>query len=121
MLEKLRKFKDDFMEIMLVIKVCLTTIWFWVPVLFASYFYLQLWMIFFIHPLTILIGPAALSIISLIYEEKRIRIQYGLEEIKILSASDPIGASPRWKRIRWDIEKAVMEYKKALKKKKKQS
>lgn len=71
-------------------------------------------MVFFVHPLTILIVPVVLAIFAMIWEEKRVKAQYGLDKIKLLSASDPLGASPAWKKVRWDVEKAIREYRESL-------
>jgi hypothetical protein len=110
----LQEFKESFIEILIITKVCLTTFWFWLPALFAAYIYFQLWAVFFVHPLTILIMPIVLAAFSMIWEEKNAKDQYGLDEIKLLSASDPLGANPEWKKVRWDVEKAIKEYKETL-------
>ena len=113
-MKRLHDFKESFFEILFIIKICLTTFWFWLPALFAAYFYVQLWMIFFIHPLTILFVPIALSIFSITIEKRRTKIRYGLDKVKFLKAGDPLGAKPRWKSIKWEAEKAVREYEKSL-------
>lgn len=104
-------------EIALITKACLTSIWFWVPPLYAAYIYLQLWMIFAVHPLTILILPIVLFVTMTLWEDKRLRIQYGLDKVKSLEASHPLGAGPRLESVRWNVEKAVREYEESLKKK----
>lgn len=115
-MNKLQEFKESFVEVLLITKVCLTTFWFWLPALFAAYLYFQLWIVFFVHPLTILILPVVLAVFATILEEKRVKAQYGLDEIKLLSSSDPLGASPAWKKVRWDVEKAIRDYKESLRK-----
>lgn len=114
-MKRLQGFLESFVEVLVIIKVCLTTFWFWLPPLFAAYFYLQLWMIFFVHPITILLVPAVVALFSMFLEERRVRIQYGLEEVKVLRASDPIGAMPRSEKSRWNVEKAVREFEESLK------
>lgn len=113
-MNRLQEFKESFIEILIIIKVCLTTFWFWVPVLFAAYMYFQLWVVFFVHPLTILILPGVIAVFATFWEEKRVNAQYELEKVKLLSASDPLGASPEWKKVRFDVEKVIREYKKSL-------
>lgn len=116
-MKRLQGFGESFVELFAIVRTCLTTFWFWLPVLFAAYFYVQLWMIFFVHPLTILIMPVALSIYSMIWEEKRINAQYSLEEVKVLRASDPLFTMPKKEKIQWDAEQVVREYRESLKKK----
>lgn len=112
-MNRLREFKEAFLEVLLVIKVCLTSFWFWLPPLFAAYMYFQFWIIFFIHPLTVLIVPVVFAVFAMILRERRIKAQYGLDKVKLLRASDPLGASPTWKKVRWDVEKAINEYRKS--------
>ena len=115
LLKRLREFGESLFEVLLITKACLTTFWFWLPPLFAAYMYFQLWMIFFIHPLTILIVPVVLAIFAMIINEERVKAQYGLDKVKLLKVSDPLGAGATWKKVRWDVEKGVREYKLSLK------
>jgi len=114
--------KESILETLLIIKACLTSFWFWLPTIFAGYMFLQLWMFFYIHPLTLAILPIILSIYLTIEEEKRVKAQYGLDNIKQISASDPIGSHPRnLKASTWNAEKVVEEYKRLLRDKKKKA
>ena len=115
-MKRLWEFKEFFVEVLLIAVACLTSFWFWLPAFFAAYMYFQLWMIFFVHPLTILIVPFVLAIFAMLVEEERVKAQYGLDKIRLLRSSDPLGVSPTWKKIRWDVEKAVREYQESLKK-----
>lgn len=115
-MKRLSEFNEFFVEVLLITAACLTSFWFWLPPLFAAYMYFQLWIIFFVHPLTILIVPVVLAIFAMVFEEKRVKAQYGLDKIKLLRSSDPLGASPTWKKARWDVEKAIREYHDSLKK-----
>jgi hypothetical protein len=115
-LKILRDFWGFFIDVLLIVKTCLTTFWFWVPVLFAASLYLQLWMVFAIHPLTILILPTILAIFAMNEEEKRVKAQWGLDEIKVLKSSHGLGEGPTWEKKTWDVEKAVKEYEESLKK-----
>ena len=74
--------KEEIREVLLLIKVCFTTFWFWLPALFAIYLYLQIWMIFFIHPLTIFIFPIILAVYLIYEREKRIKLMYKLDIVE---------------------------------------
>lgn len=118
--KRLQSSKESFIEILVIIKTCLTSFWFWFPVLYGIYFYMQIWLIFCVHPLTILALPIALSIYAIVQEEKRAKAFYELNGIKYLSASHPIGEGPKAKLFSWKLEKYVKEYEKLLKKKQKE-
>jgi hypothetical protein len=119
-LGRLQELIRDLKEIAVISKACLSTFWFWLPPLFAAYFFIQLWLIFFVHPLTILILPVVLSLYSLLIEDRRIRARYGLGEIKEKKALDPLGSSPKkLTGYKWELEKAVEAYEKLLSKKEK--
>jgi len=111
------EFKESVLEIMFIIKTIFTTIWFWVPVLFSGVIYLQLWMMFFIHPLTIVIVPSILLVYMIFDEERRIRAQYGLQEVKRFRGFHLFGPETVEKGFKWDQEKAIEEYEKMAKKK----
>lgn len=116
-LQKLRNLKETIIELATVAKACLTTFWFWVPPIFALYMWLQLWLMFFVHPLTLIIVPAILLVYSLVQEDKRIKAMYGLQSVKKKNALDPFGASPQeLAGYKWDVEKALENYEKTLKK-----
>lgn len=110
--------KEEIYEILYFVKTCLTSFWFWLPVLFAIFMYSQLLIFLFIHPLLLLVAPAIISIYALL-EKKRLRAQYEMGESKILSASDPLGTRPHAPTSRNDIEKMIEEYTHFLKEKKK--
>lgn len=118
--KRLQSFKESFIEILVIVKVCLTSFWFWLPVLFCVYFYLQIWLIFFVHPLAIFILPLILSTYLILHEEKRAKAFYDLHEAKYLSASRTIGAGPETKTFKWQVEESVKEYAKLSKKKQKE-
>lgn len=114
-LGRLVDLKDSLLEIILIVRCCLTTFWFWVPVLYAAYFFVQLWMFFYIHPLTIVIFPAILIVYSIFLEEKRFEAKYGLIRDKTVSSSAPLGSKPTYKNFRWNVEQALREYNQLLK------
>gem|GEM_PF-1527497 len=113
----LKKLKEDTVEILIIVKACLTSIWFWVPVIYAIYFYMQIWLIFCVHPLTLLILPSILLTYLIIREEKNANRYYKLYKVKYLSASHPLGSGPEVKSFKWDVEKVIKEYENILKKK----
>lgn len=112
----MQNFKDYIIEISVLIKACLTGIWFWVPVVYAIGFYMQIWLMFFVHPLTLLILPSILVAYLIVTEEKRARTFYKLNGIKYLSASHPLGEGPEVKPFKWEMERALKEYEEMLKK-----
>jgi len=118
--KRLQSSKESFIEILVIIKACFTSFWFWLPVLYCVYLWMQIWLIFWVHPLTILVLPIVLSIYAIIQEEKRAKNFYELHGIKYLSASHPIGEGPKTKLFNWKVEKYVKEYEKLLKKKQEQ-
>jgi len=118
LLKRLQELKEFVIDVLLITVACLTSFWFWLPALFAAYIYFQLWIVVFIHPLTILIMPVVIAIFAMIWQEKRVKAQYGLDRVKLLKASHPLGATPERAKVRWDIEKAVREYLESLGRKK---
>jgi len=118
-LKWLRNLADSVVEILAVVKACLTTFWFWLPVLLSASIYINLYLMFAVHPLVIVVLPAVLMVYALIYEEKRIKAQYGLDGVKVLKSSHGLGEGPAYvyERKTWDVEKAVKDYEESLKKK----
>lgn len=78
-LGRIANFKDSLLESILIIKTCLTTFWFWVPVLLTAYLWVQLGIMFYIHPLAVVIVPSILIVYALIQEDRRLKAQYGLD------------------------------------------
>lgn len=119
MLSGLRAFRDSLWDILKLIKTCLTTRWFWIPVLFEAYLFLQLWLMFYVHPLTLIILPAILIVYLLWKEEKRLDARYGLKTKRLstyLLGGHPESASSDNK-----VEKILDEYERMLKERKKKS
>lgn len=81
---------------------------------------MQIWLMFWVHPLTILVLPIVLLIYAITQEEKKAKTFYELNGIKYLSASHAIGEGPEAKMFNWEIEEYVKEYEKLLKKKQEQ-
>ncbi len=108
--------KDSIYELLYLSKVCLTSFWFWVPPLFALFVVLELYMIC-INPLLLIVGPAAIIVYALVWEDRRVRAQYGLKEIKIVKSGDMLFSAPRKVEQGVDVEKLVKEYTDMVKKK----
>lgn len=119
-LKGLQSFKESFIEILMVVKVCLTSFWFWLPVLYCVYFYFQILLIFWVHPLTILILPLILSVYLILLQEKRVKAFYEINKVRYISASEPFGEGPKVKPFKWKVEESVREYEKLLKEKQKE-
>lgn len=115
--KRLQSSKESFIEILVIVKACLTSFWFWLPVLYGVFFYMQIWLIFCVHPLTILVLPIAISIYAIIQEEKKTKAFYELNRIKYFNASHPLGEGPKMITSNRKVEKYVKEYEKLLKKK----
>lgn len=112
--------KESILEICWIIKTCLTTIWFWVPILVGAYVSIELWMFIVIHPLTILIAPILICIYAIAIQEKRTKSQLGLLKTKHLSAVHPIGTGPEFI-TNWNAQERVEEYLRTLEDEEKQA
>lgn len=60
---------------------------------------LQIWLMFAIHPLMIVIVPAALAAYLAIQKEKRLKAQYGIGDEKVKTVFHPYSLMPQreWK------------------------
>jgi hypothetical protein len=102
----IRDFINFIKDALWVTKLCFTSFWFWLPVLFGVYIIMQMWLALAIHPLTLLILPACLIVYMILTEDKRIAQQYGLKK----NGTENMGA------IRWNVDKSVDEYMQILNK-----
>lgn len=109
---KMEEIKDSVVEILWIIKTSLTTFWFWLPVLYAVYFYIQLWMIFFVHPLTILVLPALLGVYMVLEEKRREEAKYQLSSSKSLKQTGTVERVPQIRFSKYDFEKNLERYRK---------
>ena len=109
--------KDSFLEIFYLMTAIFTTIWFWIPVLFSALLYFQLWMMFFIHPVTVLVVPIILVVYMVIDEERRVRAQYGLDQKKRKWGFHLFSLEQNEKGFKWDQEKAIEQFEQIIKKK----
>lgn len=114
--------KDQIVEILWLIKTCLTTVWFWLPTLYAAYFYIQLWMIFNIHPLTILILPAILGAYLTIEEKRRMEAKYQISSSANRTRTLKLCGSEGLQHMSlpWKIQNRIEEYEQKYKKDKTQ-
>jgi len=99
----LRDFIEFIKEALWITKVCFTSFWFWLPVVFAVYIIFQMYLALAVHPLTLLIVPAGLIIYMIIAEDKRLAAQYALKK-KGSTTTTTTGS------IVWDVNKSVGEY-----------
>lgn len=113
----LRQMKEDILETLLLIKICLTSFWFWLPIFYACYLFFQYWMLVNIHPLTIFILPAALIIYLLTQEDKRIKATYGIvEERPRRFFPLTLSGEEKPKGLEWDLAKTLGEYEEMMNK-----
>ena len=112
MIKVFQTIMDEFLEILLIVKICFASFWFWLPVLYGGYVVLQIWLLVAVHPLTILILPAIVSTFLIVTREKRLKTQYGIEDGKPKRSLSPCSLTTRERSSSsWDVEKALEEYK----------
>lgn len=115
-MNKLRSYKDSFFEVLWIAKNTLSTFWFWFPIVYMGYVFLQLWMMVFISPLTLALLPAILIIYGLRQEDKRTRSRWGLSRPKRLSGTHGQGEAPEpMGKFEWEVERSVEQYERLLK------
>jgi hypothetical protein len=108
---------DAFAEIVSIAKTVLSTVWFWIPVAYALYFLVQLWLIFFVHPLTVFVAASLLGFYAVYLEGKRAVTRYSLKKTMFLSAAHTFGSGPEpIAPHEWEVERTVEEYADLLKK-----
>jgi len=71
-----------------------------------------------INPLLLVVVPIIIIAYALLWEEKRLKAQYGLKKVKVVKSLDPLFSLPRKEKVS-EVEKLVEEYKRMLKGKKK--
>ena len=70
---RLRELINSVLETFVVIRICLTSFWFWLPIFYVCLFFFHLWMMVYVHPLTIIILPGILIAYSFYSDKKRIK------------------------------------------------
>lgn len=105
---RLKELKEEILEMYVIARANVSTVWFWVPVLFALYIPFQMYLMF-VNPLLLALTPAML-IIYLTYEEERgFRARYQLGAAYTKTAREPVF---------WDIERFITESRNKITKKK---
>jgi hypothetical protein len=105
---------DSVVEAVSIVKTVLATVWFWVPIAYALYFIVQLWLIFYIHPLTAIAAATLLGVYALYLEGKRTASRYSLTVTMRLSPTHMLTEGPRPLRA-WEVEQSVEDYENLLK------
>ena len=105
---------DAAVEAVSIAQTVLATVWFWVPIAYALYFIVQLWLIFYVHPLTAVAAAALLGVYALYLEGKRTASRYSLMVTMRLSATHMLTEGPRPLRA-WEVEQSVEDYENLLK------
>lgn len=113
---KLGDFAESLSEVLWIAKNTITTFWFWVPIIYMGYVLLQLWAMFYIHPLTLAILPAVLIVYGVRLENKRFKLRFGLGKSKRMTANRGLGGELEpVKEFEWKVEQAVEQYEQLLK------
>lgn len=104
-------------ELFAVTRTVVGTIWFWIPLAYALYFLVQLWLIFFVHPLTAFAAAAVFGVYAMRLEGKRTVARYALKKTKTLSPMHLFVEGPQPVQDPGPpVEELVEEYGKLLKK-----
>jgi len=116
----LADFKNTVVEVVWIARNTLSTFWFWLPIIYFAYILVQLWLMFFVHWLTLAILPVTLIIYGVRREEKRVKLRYGLDK-KRFKAGNAMGSPPEpVDQETWQVERAVEQYEELLKGQKKE-
>lgn len=102
--------KENFLEIIWIIKTCITTFWFWVPIAVALIPPIEILIYVEINPLAIFVLPAIVVAIALILDDKRMKARYHF--------SKPVGLGDEFI-ANWNEKQKVQEYLEVLEDKKK--
>jgi hypothetical protein len=102
----IRDFIDFIKDALWISKLTIASPWLWLMIAFGVYITLMPWMMFAIHPLSVLIVPAILIVYLIVSEDKRLAAQYSLKK---KDGSTP-GA------VHWNVKKSVDEYMQLLNK-----
>jgi hypothetical protein len=114
-------YKNGFVEVVWIAKNTLSTFWFWFPIVYMAYVLVQLWLMFYVHPLTLAILPITLIIYGIRLEEKRVKLRYGLGK-KRVKAVNAMGTPPELvDQKQWILEQSVEQYTEMLKGRKREN
>jgi hypothetical protein len=118
---KIQDYKNSLVEVTWIARSTLSTFWFWFPIIYMAYVFVQLWLMFYVHPITLAILPVTLIIYGVHLEDKRVKLRYGLSKTKRLSTGRSMGAEPEpLSQVDWEVEQSVEQYEKMLKSQKKE-
>ena len=95
-----RDLKETATEMYEVARANMSTVWFWIPVLFALYIPFQLYLMF-INPLLLAIVPLILSACLVYQDEKGFRARYQLGK----TGAEKTAGEP----VFWDIERYIQK------------
>jgi hypothetical protein len=116
-MNRLGSIADSFTEIVSIAKTVLSTVWFWVPIVYALYFIVQLWLIFYVHPLTAFAAATLIGVYAIQLEGKRAMARYSLKKTMFLSATHPFSEGPKpVDEQETELERMVEEYEILLRK-----
>jgi hypothetical protein len=104
--------KENLLEIIWIIKTCLTTFWFWVPLLVGLTPVVEICVYVFINPLAIFVLPAVITAVALILDDRRSKARYRYGK--------PVGLGDEFI-ANWNEKQKVQEYLEVLDYKKKRN
>ena len=107
---------ESIKEIWAIVKACLTCFWFWVPVLFSAFLYLELYLLIS-FPVACIVILGVFIVLALYWEDKRAKAKYGIKDVRVLLSSEPLFTTPR-RVSKKDMSELVDEYKRLLREKK---
>lgn len=105
--------KESLLELFWLIKTCLTTFWFWLPILIALYGVVEIWMFVYIHPFSIFVLPTIVAAYALSIESRRKKAQYRPLGPGHVGAPFPVGSTSEFTP-NWNAEQKINEYLKTL-------
>lgn len=88
-MSKFKRIKEFLLDSVAILIACVTSFWFWLPVLFAAYMYLQLWLFFAVHPITIIMLPVLIAVYITWERERRLKAKYGLIKARKTEVEKP--------------------------------
>ncbi|MEM2704152.1 MAG: hypothetical protein QXR45_13455 [Candidatus Bathyarchaeia archaeon] len=70
-MQKIKEIIEDLIEALSIIRACISTFWFWAPVIYFLLSILHIYLMFYVHPLTIFILPIILTFYSVYVKRKK--------------------------------------------------